>query len=67
MRATTVPYERFVVRISEDDFLKNPNLALDAVKKTFLDPAQPTLLQRMRGSYYASYLLMSTSYACVHV
>ena len=48
--ATAVPYERFVVRISEDDFLKNPNLALDAVKKIFLDPAQPALLQRMRGS-----------------
>ena len=42
------------MRISEDDFLKNPNLALDAVKKTFLDPAQPNLLRRMRGNQIPS-------------
>jgi len=67
--AASVPYERFVVRISEDDFVKNPNLALDSVKKTFLDPTQPALLQRMRGSCanFSFIIYCYRLYACMYV
>ncbi len=32
-----IPYERFVIRIAEEDFLKNPNECLDYLLKEYKD------------------------------
>jgi len=42
-----VPYERFVLRVSEEDFLRDPHGALDSIRASFL--ADPGLMEVMRG------------------
>jgi hypothetical protein len=48
-----IPYQKFVVRIEEDDFLKDPNTVLDAVKARYTDQASA---MRKELRYWRNYL-----------
>ena len=48
-----IPYQKFVIRIEENDFLKDPNTVLDAVKARYVDQAA-TMRKEMR--YWRNYL-----------
>ena len=41
-----VPYEDFVIRVTETDFLKDPNRCLDVIRDLFV--AKPDLIRTIR-------------------
>ena len=54
-----VPYERFVIRISEEDFLKDPHYCLDYVKNSFLNANGTNTIRKMRAAMEEAAPLLS--------